>query len=201
MITVGAADDMATPWLLDDSMATFSAYGTTEDGFAKPDLVAPGRNIISLLASTSSTVYVEHPTHRVDDNYFRMSGTSMSTPMVTAAVVLMLQREPNLNPDQVKYRLMSTANANWPGYDNAKSGAGYLNTFAAVMATSTQTANTGIAPSQMLTTGSDPITWGSAGWNSAGWNSAGWNSVDWDSVGWSSAGWNSAGWNTSIWDD
>jgi serine protease AprX len=200
VITVGATDDMGTSWLLDDAMANFSAYGTTEDGFSKPDLVAPGRNIISLLASTTSTVYLEHPTHRVDDYYFRMSGTSMSTPMVTGAVALMLQRNPNLNPDQVKYRLMSTARSNWPAYNVAKAGAGYLNTFDAVMGTSTQTANTGVAPSKMLTTGSEPITWGSVGWNSVGWNSVGWNSVGWNSVGWNSVGWNSVGWNSTLWD-
>jgi serine protease AprX len=201
VITVGATDDIGTPWLLDDAMATFSAYGTTENGFAKPDLVAPGRNIISLLASTNSRVYIDHPDHRVDDNYFRMSGTSMAAPMVTGAVALILQRNPNLNPDQVKYRLISTANQNWPGYNATKAGSGYLNTMAAVMGTSTQTANTGIAPSQMLTTGNDPITWGSVGWNSVGWNSVGWNSVGWNSVGWNSVGWNSVGWNTSIWDN
>ena len=201
VITVGATDDMGTPWLSDDAMASFSAYGTTEDGFAKPDLVAPGRNIISLLASTNSTVYIDHPTHRVDDNYFRMSGTSMSAPMVTGAVALMLQRNPNLNPDQVKYRLLSTANKSWPGYNATGAGSGYLNTLSAVMGTSTQTANTGFAPSQMLTTGSDPITWGSVGWNSVGWNSVGWNSVGWNSVGWNSVGWNSVGWNSSIWDN
>jgi serine protease AprX len=130
-----------------------------------------------------------------------MSGTSMSAPMVTGAVALMLQRNPNLTPDQVKYRLLSTANANWPGYNATKAGSGYLNTFAAVMDSSTQSANTGIAPSQMLTTGSEPITWGSVGWNSVGWNSVGWNSVGWNSVGWNSVGWNSVGWNASIWDN
>ena len=47
VITVGAADDMGTASLSDDVVASFSAYGTTEDGFAKPDLIAPGRNILS----------------------------------------------------------------------------------------------------------------------------------------------------------
>ena len=47
VITVGATDDMGTAALNDDGVASFSAYGTTEDGFAKPDLVAPGRNILS----------------------------------------------------------------------------------------------------------------------------------------------------------
>jgi serine protease AprX len=199
VITVGAADDMGTFLPLDDTMTTFSAYGTTEDGFAKPDLVAPGRNIISLLSSTSSNVYVNHPANRVDDYYFRMSGTSMAAPMVTGAVALMLQRNPALNPDQIKYRLRSTASKTWAGYDAAKAGAGYLNAFAAVFGNSTQAANTGIKASAMLSTGSDPITWNSVGWNSVGWNSVGWNSVGWNSVGWNSVGWNSVGWNSDIW--
>jgi hypothetical protein len=109
-------------------------------------------------------------------------------------VALLLQDEPGLNPDQVKYRLMSTANKTWTGYNATTAGAGYLDVYAAVNGASNETANTGTFASQMLSTGSEPISWGSAGWNSAGWNSAGWNSA-----GWNSAGWNSAGWNSDYW--
>src|SRR4029079_15260387 len=42
VITVGAVDDMGSAGINDDTMTTFSAYGQTENGFAKPDLVAPG---------------------------------------------------------------------------------------------------------------------------------------------------------------
>ena len=155
VITVGAADDMGTASLADDVVAAFSAYGTTESGFAKPDLVAPGRNLISLNASTNSNIYNNHSPNRVDSNYFRMSGTSMSAPVVSGAVALLLQDEPSLNPDQVKYRLMSTANKTWAGYNATTAGAGYLDIYAAVNGTTTQTANTGILASQMLSTGSD----------------------------------------------
>jgi serine protease AprX len=199
VITVGAADDKGTQSLNDDDVASFSAFGTTEDGFAKPDLVAPGRNIISLLASTTSNVYVYHPANRVNDLLFRMSGTSMSAPMVSGAVALLLQDEPGLTPDQVKYRLTTTANKNWPAYNAVNAGQGYLDIYAAVHGTTTQSANTGLTPSQLLSTGSNPITWGSVGWNSVGWNSVGWNSVGWNSVGWNSVGWNSVGWNSVGW--
>lgn len=189
VITVGATDDVGTANLNDDVVASFSAYGTTEAGFAKPDLVAPGRNILSLLASTNAGIYVNHPDNRVDSYMFRMSGTSMSAPMVSGAVALLLQDEPNLNPDQVKYRLMATANKSWPGYDAAKAGAGYLDIYAAVNGTTTQTANTGVAASNMLTTGTDPINWGSVQWGSVQWGSVQWGSVQWGSVQWGSDYW------------
>ena len=199
VITVGATEDKGTGDLVDDNLAVFSAYGITEDGFTKPDLVAPGRNVVAPLSEKASTVYNDHPVHRVDDNYFRMSGTSMSAPVVSGAVALLLQDEPGLNPDQVKYRLMATANQSWAGYNATTAGGGYLDVDAAVNGTTTETANTGILLSQMLSTSSESIAWDSAGWNSAGWNSAGWNSAGWNSAGWNTAGWNTAGWNTSCW--
>ena len=184
VITVGATDDKGTTSLGDDTMAAFSAYGATEDGFAKPDLVAPGRNLISPLSDKTATIYNAYPLHRVGENYLRMTGTSMSAPVVSGAVALLLQDEPNLTPDQVKYRLMATANNTWSEYSTSQSGAGYLDVYAAVNGTTTESANTGIMVSQMLTSGSEPITWGSVSWNSVSWNSVSWNSVSWNSAIW-----------------
>ena len=195
VITVGAMDDKGTAAITDDKLASFSAYGNIENGSVKPDLVAPGKNIIARIVNLNMGLAGVHPANKVGSQYFRMSGTSMAAPIVSGAVALLLQDEPNLNPDQVKYRLMATANKSWAGYDSATAGAGYLDIYAAVYGTTTETANTGTLPSQLLTTGSEPITWGSAGWNSAGWNTAGWNTA-----GWNTAGWNTAGWNSDYWD-
>jgi serine protease AprX len=201
VITVGATDDRGTLSLSDDMVTTFSAYGMTADGFAKPDLVAPGHDIVGLLPENDKlNIGIGHPNNRVNATYFRMSGTSMSAPMVSGAVAILLQDEPNLTPDQVKYRLMATANKKWAGYNATSAGAGYLDIYAAVYGNSTQSANTGVLASKMLSTGSNPITWNSIGWNSVGWNSVGWNSVGWNSVGWNSVGWNSVGWNSDYWD-
>lgn len=194
VITVGAVDDKGTASISDDVMASFSAYGQTSDGVKKPDLVAPGANIIARLVNQNMGLANEHPTHKVGNQYFRMSGTSVSAPMVSAAVAILLQDEPNLTPDQVKYRLMATANKSWPGYNGAKSGAGYLDIYAAVRGTTTKSTNTGLKASQLLTTGTTPITWSSVGWNSVGWNTVGWNTVGWNTVGWNTVGWNSDYW-------
>jgi len=195
VITVGAVDDKGTTSLSDDVIASFSAYGTTADGVRKPDLVAPGKNIIAFMPGNKGlTISKLHPANKVDDNYFRMSGTSMSAPMVSGAVALLLQDEPGLTPDQVKYRLKATANKSWPGYNATMAGTGYLDIYAAVMGATTQAANTGITASHLLWTGAEPVTWGSVDWNSVDWNSVDWNSVDWNSVDWNSVDWNSDYW-------
>jgi serine protease AprX len=195
VITIGATDDRATLDMSDDVVTTFSAYGLDDLGRPKPDLVAPGKNIIAYLPDVNSlTIPVEHPEGIVNQSYFRMSGTSMAAPVVSGAAALLIQSNPNLSPDQVKYRLMATANKSWTGYSPTTAGAGYLDIFAAVMGAGTQSANTNLKASNLLSTGSTPITWGSVGWNSVGWNSVGWNSVGWNSVGWNSVGWNSDYW-------
>lgn len=200
VITVGATDDRGTATLADDVLAPFSAYGITTDGFAKPDIVAPGTNIISLLSSKGSELVKGHPSHQVDgfaggkDYYFRMSGTSMATAVVSGAVALLLQDEPGLNPDQVKYRLKATARP-FAGPAAGSTGAGYLDIYAAVHGNTTASANTGIQASSLLISGSDPIIWGTVNWNSVNWNSVNWNSVNWNSVNWNSVNWNSVHWD------
>lgn len=195
VITVGATDDKGTPSIADDTIANFSAFGLSEAGLPKPELVAPGKNIVTYLHHADKlNIGQAHPANIVDKDHFRMSGTSMAAPMVAGAVALLLQDEPNLTPDQVKFRLMATANKNWGGYDANRAGAGYLDVYAAIHGASTESANTGIQASQLLWTGSNPITWGSVNWNSVNWNSVNWNSVNWNSVNWNSVNWNSDYW-------
>jgi serine protease AprX len=197
VITVGATDDRGTVSLMDDTVASFSAYGLTETGAIKPDIVAPGTNIVSLLPQNDNlTISQAHPANRLNTNYFRMSGTSMAAPMVAGAVALLLQDEPNLNPDQVKFRLMSTAakTVRWVGYNPLRAGAGLLDVYAALTGTSTATANTGTPASQLLWTGNTPVNWSSVNWSSVNWSSVNWSSVNWSSVNWSSVNWSSDYW-------
>ncbi len=211
VITVGATDDVDTQTIADDVIPAFSAYGVTVDGYAKPDLVAPGKDIVMYLPNNNKLeMGKQHATHQIDDSYFRMSGTSMAAPVVSGAVALLLQDEPNLTPNQVKYRLMASARKDWGGYDPARAGAGYLDIFAAVNGTTTQSANQGVIPHQLLAkmalmavwannNGGTAINWGTVNWNSVNWNSVNWNSVNWNSVNWNSVNWNSVNWNSVNW--
>ena len=121
-ITVGAMNTMGTPSRADDKITSYSSKGPTLlDHVVKPDLVAPGNRIISVEAYTGAYLVTNYPQSDVPqwlylagggnatNWYYQMSGTSMATPMVSGAAALLVQKNPNLTPDQVKAILMKTA--------------------------------------------------------------------------------------------
>jgi serine protease AprX len=143
VITVGALDDRGTPGRGDDLMAGFSGAGpTSADGLTKPDLIASGRSVISLRAP-GSKVDGAYPGSRVGSAYFKGSGTSFSTAVVSGSAALLLQREPGLTPDQVKARLLGTA-AQGPAGNPNVDGHGSLDTYAAAHAGTFDSANQGV---------------------------------------------------------
>jgi len=196
VITVGASDEAGTPDPGDDVIGPFSAYGITLSGYFKPEIIAPGKNIVSILAS-SSWWRNDYPERAVAGEYFRISGSSMAAPMVSGTVALLLQQESNLTPDQVKYRLMHASGRQITRYFNGYPlyTLPYLNIEGVLTTPTNQSSNTGKTASQLLWTGSEPITWNSVAWNSVAWNSVAWNSVAWNSVAWNSVAWNSVAWN------
>lgn len=127
IITVGALDDKKTVSLKDDSIAYFSSRGPTIDGLTKPDMVAPGANIISLRAPGSE---LDSSKTRVGKWYTTMSGTSMATPVCAGVTALILQGNPGLTPGAVKSILMSTCRT--VSLDPNAQGAGLIDAAAAV---------------------------------------------------------------------
>ena len=59
--------------------------------------------------ANSATLVQQHPDYSETSSLFRMNGTSMATAVTSGVVALMLQANPNLPPDQVKFRLMYSA--------------------------------------------------------------------------------------------
>jgi serine protease AprX len=110
VISVGATDEVGTLDPSDDVTATFSSRGVTQDGVAKPDLLAPGARIVAPLA-TGSAFQALCPDCVVGADYLRMGGTSMSAPVVAGAAALLLQARPELNPDEVKALLTASTSA------------------------------------------------------------------------------------------
>lgn len=108
IITVGALDDLNTVNPEDEMVASFSSRGPTIDGLIKPDVLAPGTNIISL-RSPGSLLDKKNKQSRIDNWYTSLSGTSMATPVCSGVVAQLLQLYPALTPDQLKTLLMKTA--------------------------------------------------------------------------------------------
>ncbi|WP_163527413.1 S8 family peptidase [Halobacillus ihumii] len=129
VITVGAMDDQNTINRTDEDIAPFSSRGPACGEVSKPDVLAPGVNIVSLRAP-GSFLDKTSKSSRVDDEYFSLSGTSMATPICAGIVALILQAHAEETPDQVKQRLLDTAiDRGLPEYVQ---GAGYVDAEKAV---------------------------------------------------------------------
>ncbi len=138
VLTVGASSHMGTTDRSDDTIAPFSSRGPgAVDAGAKPDIVAPGVGTESLsdpdsaLFSTYSAYLLGGTVPTSYPPYLSLSGTSMSAPVVTGTVALMLQANPSLSPNAVKAVLEYTAEAHADN-DALTQGAGYLNSRGAV---------------------------------------------------------------------
>lgn len=109
VITVGASDDHKTVNIWGDSLINFSGRGPTSECIIKPDVIAPGANIISCRSTNAENL------KPIENDYTAMSGTSMSTPIITGAITLILQKYPDLSTNQIKLKLKdSTINLNYP---------------------------------------------------------------------------------------
>lgn len=73
----------------------YSGRGDTESLYRKPDVVAPGTDVISCSNKRNG--------------YIKKSGTSMATPIVSGAAALLLQKYPYMNNDQVKRKIVYSA--------------------------------------------------------------------------------------------
>jgi len=94
-ITVGAVDTQNTTSRADDRVADYSSRGPTwYDAAVKPDVVAPGHNLVSDIA-VGSTLFLEHPDRLVSvkgsaARFMRMSGTSMAAAVTTGVAALVI---------------------------------------------------------------------------------------------------------------
>ncbi|WP_423462349.1 S8 family peptidase [Promicromonospora sp. MS192] len=124
-LAVGAVD--AT-----DTLADFSSTGPALDGGIKPEVTAPG---VDVLAARSQLV-------RGSGMYTTMSGTSMATPHVAGTAALVAAAHPDWTAEQIKEAIVSTA-VPTPAYTAYEAGSGRIDAPAAVAAEVFGTASAG----------------------------------------------------------
>ena len=118
-ITVGATNK-------NDTIAFFSSQGLTADLRLKPDICAPGVDIIAARANGTAMGSV------VNKYYTEASGTSMATPFVSGAAALIIQVHPSWTPMMIKAALMGNAKP-LNGERLWREGAGRMDICGAVM--------------------------------------------------------------------
>jgi serine protease AprX len=213
IITVGAVDIDGSPRrTVDDQAAPWSAYGYTFDGFAKPDLAAPGRYMVGPVPD-ASTLPNERPENRRGPGYMQLSGTSFAAPIVAGTAAQVLARHPDWTPDQVKGALMLTAKT-LPEALPLSVGVGEVNAGAAADVVDPPNPNAALNQFVVSASGGSgkvfdaaswanvaraDASWANASWASASWANASWASASWASASWASASWASASWASASW--
>ena len=233
VITVGALDDNATDSLSDDTVPVWSAWGTPTGSTAKPDVVAPGRRIVSLRVP-GSTLDQLLPDRVVPiangPSYFRLSGTSMATGVMSGVAALALQARPSLTPDQLKALLTTSAQpfgqSGGPSAPSPSAGGGAANAHAAFYLPTPAPANRGLRVANLAAQALYPLlrgqplnwkdpnfaginwaqqnwtdlVWDDLVWDNLNWDAFAWNDLIWDNLGWTDLVWDSATWSDLIWD-
>jgi len=199
IITVGAADIGTNVAAGDDTVAPWSAWGYTPDGFAKPDIGAPGRYMIGPVP-TSGVLYSQRPASVTSPGYMQLSGTSFAAPVVAGAAAMLMGQHPEWTPDQVKGALMLTATPQVK-VKLGQLGVGDVNV-ATARALKKSPPNPNAALDQFVGAAADgTLVFNAAAWSDAAWASAAWSDAAWSDAAWSSAAWSSAAWSSAAWSD
>jgi Subtilase family len=219
VMAVGAADGNGTSSTSDDTIPEFSSCGNAQ---RRPDLVAPGKSVVSLRSFLSSADR-NFPGGRVGSRFFRGSGTSQAAAVVSGAAALLIQQRPSITPDQVKALMMSTANG-LPEASPACQGAGMLDMGElkdrpTPDAVQNHPVSTGLG-SLDAARGSarvsddgvdlegeidifgnpwDAKSWSAKSWSGTSWNGGTWNGKSWSGSSWSGKSWSGKSWSATEW--
>ena len=230
VLTVGAYDDKATVSTSDDALTAWTSRGPTVQGVTKPDVVVPGRTIVTA-RSYGSYVEANNPKALIAPSYIKGSGTSQAAAITSGIVAAILSDRPSLTPDQVKRLLKSTAQP-ISGKTVNEQGAGRVRVGAAL------DADPGPAQWQAFTAtglGSieasrggrnvvtscpgedvereirgeidvrceawDPAAWTGSSWKGDAWTGSSWKGSEWTGSSWKGSSWKDATWTGSSWKD
>jgi len=201
VVAVGSFNDHGTAAAADDTYSTFSGRGPTLDGFAKPDILAPGEHVASLRAKGVTYLAADGtPVGSPSDLYIHMSGTSASAAFVSGVAALVASAHRRFTPTQTKGALLASTRP------IAGSLVGAVDAPNALVRTSI--ANAGLRPSRLLLQilakahqlKVNGITWEGVSWDGVSWEGVTWDAVSWEAVSWETVAWETVAWETVAWE-
>jgi len=215
IISVGATDPQGTTDPADDKIASFSSKGTSPAN--GPDVMAPGRSIVSL-RNPGSYADVYYPSARVGDRFFKGSGTSQAAAVVSGATAVLLQKYPSLSPMQVMCYLRATGT---PVAGSYAPQVNLQNAFRSRLVGCSQSGSPvlGIGSIQrdrgtsVVTMGDgvplvgerdifgplSSVVWAAASSSRTSWNGGNWMGRPWTGTGWAGAADGQANWAGKSW--
>ena len=217
VISVGASDRGSEKGRHATPIPTWSNCGVGRT----VDLVAPGASIVGL-RNPGSRADQDHPEARVAERFFLGSGTSQSAAVISGAAALVLDRNPEYSPDEVK-SVLTSGSRQYKKVSSACQGAGNANLFDTFWTKPGKTQRhdraTGLGSLEesrgsqhlesdgVLLTGEQDIMgnyWDGASWSSlsaagTAWTGGDWNGASWSGASWSGASWSGASWSGASW--
>ena len=200
VITVGSFADQGTVATNDDRESLFSGRGPTRDGFAKPDVLAPGEHVVSLRVP-GMALDREEGKGAPAGAYARLTGTSASTAMVAGAAAVILEAHRTYSATQVKGALVAggrhIVGTRRPGLDVDDS-----------LTVQPARVNAGLLPSRVLmkllaASGNvfgPGIAWDGISWEGISWEAVSWEGVAWEAVSWEGVTWDGVTWDSVTWE-
>jgi serine protease AprX len=215
-ITVGALDIHGSTNPERTDVAPWSAWGYTLDGFAKPEISAPGR-AMSGPVPAGSTLATERPGQVLrtgDGTYMTLSGTSLSAPVVAGIAADLLALRPTLTPDGVKGALMHEAR-DLRRVRTLAAGVGEVNAPGAAALAFPPNPNRALDAFLVKDPAGDGMVFDDVSWLDAakasstwdavswldGWADVSWSDVSWSDVSWSDVSWADVSWSDVSWAD
>jgi serine protease AprX len=224
VIAAGASDSMGTGQPKDDRVGAYSASSAGCGSCKNPDFVAPGSHLQGLRV-INSWLDSNHPEGRLNDTYFRGTGTSQAAAIVSGVVALVLQKYPQMTPDLVKRYFASNA-VKLASFDSQAQGAGEIR-LGQMLSKAPQWSYTGQRFENATGTGSIEISRGqdhiarhevvlsgdqdifgqpvdSASLaaleaSASSWSGGAWNGSSWSGSSWSASSWSASSWSASSW--
>jgi serine protease AprX len=204
VLTVGAVDEQGSSNTANEVQASWSSQGTTQDGFSKPDVLAPGAHIVSTLAPGSAFASL-CPSCVTGGAYFQASGTSLAAPIVAGIAADLVADHPDWTPSMVKGAIVNTAVP-------LSGGGSEVSAPAADAATGDQlVSDQNLTPNSLIDPNTGEIDYSAASWSAGSWSTAtqplaaSWSAASWScdscsggagSVNPQSASWSTVGWAT-----